>query len=430
MLKSKNNAPLADDTFFHHQEFSHEEFDDIPLNVTYMNNSGKTPLPRSVKKEGELALVREGDPWTLQTSCTESIRYLFAQIIHATCADIAIVPSTGFAMTLFAKNLFRESIAATNSRSSGVQKKKRVLILQDGMSSEVYAWQECVLDVEFVIVPHPQHEDEGWTPLILECLEHGNHGVDVCCLPQVHWSDGSFVDLKIIGRYCNEHGIKLVVDGTQSIGIMDFNVKEIMCDAAACSVHKWLLSPHGMSLVYIHPKYHNSWLPLDQHERSRVAFQDDVYDALENKIGPSGYPDEFLSGARRCDSGGKKNPILEPMICQGLKLVNSIDLEKAQTYLKRLTDEILEGGKRIGFDVQPGPRCGHIIGLRPRTDKMIGRLTPEKMVHVASQLQRKGIFLAVRSGAFRISPYLYTTSKDVKRLITTLKEECETVQQY
>jgi selenocysteine lyase/cysteine desulfurase len=298
------------------------------------------------------------------------------------------------------------------------------------MSSEVYAWQECCwnhLSVEIIVVPHPTSQ-KGWTPLILEYLEKGN--VDVCCLPQVHWSDGSFVDLKIIGRYCSEQGIKFVVDGTQSIGVMEFHVEEIMCDAVACSVHKWLLSPHGMSLVYIHPKYHNSWLPLDQHERSRVVFQDEIYDAVENKIGQRGYPEEFLSGAKRCDSGGKKNPILEPMICQGLKIVNSIDLEKAQAYLKRLTDEILEGGRRLGFDVQPGPRCGHIIGLRPRSEEMVQLLTPERMVRVAKQLQKRGVFLAVRSGAFRISPYLYTNSKDVKRLIAILEEECEKVKVF
>lgn len=391
---------------------------DIPPNVTYMNHSGKTPLPLSVQREGELAMKRESNPWDPQMSCTDSIRSYFAQIIHASPADIAIVPSTGFAMTLFAKNIFR-----TSNRI-----RQRVLILQDEMSSEVYAWQESLSihdgrEVDFIVVPHPTEQMEGWTDMVLKSLEENN--VDVCCLPQVHWSDGSFVDLKVIGRYCHEHDIRFIVDGTQSVGIMDLNVQEIMCDALACSVHKWLLSPHGMSLVFINPRYHDIWLPLDQHERSRAAFQDEIYDALENKIGRKGYPNEFLSGARRFDSGGKKNPILEPMVCQGLKIVKSLDFEQAQAYLRGITDKILEGGRRLGLDVQPGPRCGHIIGLRPSSVEMVQKLTPERMVSIASKLQKRGVFLAVRSGAFRISPYLTTTKEDVDRLIAILGEECE-----
>jgi len=169
--------------------------------------------------------------------------------------------------------------------------------------------------------------------------------------------------LTLIGQYCSEHRIAFIVDGTQSVGIMP-----IKCDALACSVHKWLLGPHGMSLVYIHPKYHDSWLPLDQHERSRSVFQDEVYDAIENNIdAKGGYPAQFLCGARRCDSGGKKNPVLEPTICEGLRILTSIQMDSAQSYLKSITDQILEGGQRIGFDVQPGPRCSHIIGLQPKS---------------------------------------------------------------
>jgi selenocysteine lyase/cysteine desulfurase len=392
--------------------------DKPPRDVIYFNNSGKTALPRSVQRAGELALGRECQPWEPQTSCTEEIRTLFAHIVHASSDDIAIVPSTGFAMTIFANNIFRGS-------SGGV---KKVLILQDEMSSEIYAWQQSQpfpnVQVDFLIVPHPTSE-QGWTPLIMSCLEE--HHVDVCCLPQVHWSDGSYIDLTCIGHYCSDHQIIFIVDGTQSVGIMPMDVERIKCDALACSVHKWLLGPHGMSLVYIHPKYHDTWLPLDQHERSRSIFQDEVYDATENNIDEKGYPAEFVCGARRCDSGGKNNPILEPMICEGLRIVNAIQLDSAQSYLKRITDQILEGGKSIGFDVQPGPRCSHIIGLRPKSPEFVQYLTPEMMVQVANKLKENNIFLAVRCGAFRISPYLKSTSDDVDQLIEALELECRSI---
>ena len=193
----------------------------------------------------------------------------------------------------------------------------------------------------------------------------------------------------------------------------------------AASVHIWLLGPHGQSLVYIHPKFQSCWQPLDQHERSRSVFQDEVYDATEDNISSKGYPEEFISGAARLDSGGKKNPVLLPMVCEGSRIVNQINKSQAQKYLNTIADEILDKARKIGFDIQPGPRAGHIIGLRPKSSDLKVFLTPAKMVDFANNLKQKGIYLAVRCGAFRIGPYLNTTSDDVKKLIEGLKVECK-----
>lgn len=399
---------------------------DKPDDVIYFNNSGKTPLPITVQEAGKRALEKEAHPWKLGAECTDEIRSLFSQLVHASPQDIAITPSTGFAMSLVAQNLFCHKFNRQlnlSGKDGSKTKRLKVLILQDEMSSEVYAWQAYLDQIEFCIVPHPQ-SDDGWTSLILESLQ--KEEIAICCVPQVHWSDGSYIDLKLVGHYCNLHDVVFVVDGTQSVGVMPMNVKEIQCDVLACSVHKWLLGPHGTSLVYIHPKYHDTWQPLDQHERSRLVFQNEVYDATENNIGNEGYPDKFVSGAARCDSGGKKNPILQPMICEGLKIVNALDLNEAQSYLRGITDNILEGAETMGLGIQPGPRAGHIIGLRPNSPELVAFLKPEKMVDIVNRLRtEKNIFLAARSGAFRIAPYLNTSNSDVKILLDALKEELQ-----
>ena len=114
-------------------------------------------------------------------------------------------------------------------------------------------------------------------------------------------------------------------------------------------------------MVYVHPQFHYTWLPLDRHERSRAVFQHEVYDATENNIGPNGYPDAFVVGAARLDSGGKKNPILLSMVCEGLRIVNQINkMEAQEQYLKSLTDEILigVGVKRLDLVYSQGQEQG------------------------------------------------------------------------
>ena len=123
--------------------------------------------------------------------------------------------------------------------------KTQILILQDEMSSEVYCWQEELCKskgCEFVIVSHPTKEEDNWTTLIMDRLrDDRSNNIKVVCLPQVHWSDGSYIDLKCIGEECKRRNIIFVVDGTQSVGICPLNVKEIQCHVLADSVHKWLL---------------------------------------------------------------------------------------------------------------------------------------------------------------------------------------------
>jgi len=145
-------------------------------------------------------------------------------------------------MTMIAHNILREmqvklKCQSFSFSSSSSKKKVKVLLLQDEMSSEVYAWQEIVqeLEIEFIIVPHPT-SSQGWTPIILQILQEHDYNVDICCLPQVHWSDvGSYIDLALIGKVCHLHDIKFVIDGTQSVGIMPFNVQTIRCHGVQCT---------------------------------------------------------------------------------------------------------------------------------------------------------------------------------------------------
>jgi len=63
-----------------------------------------------------------------------------------------------------------------------------------------------------------------------------------------------------------------------------------------------------------------------------------------------------------------------------------------------------------------------MIGLRPISKEMVEYLTSETMVEVAKRLKEKNIFLAVRCGAFRIAPYLDSTSKDWIGSLNRLKK--------
>ena len=128
-------------------------------------------------------------------------------------------------------------------------------------------------------------------------------------------------------------------------------------------------------------------------------------------MSPRGYPEKFYSDARKFDSGGKVNPILIPMLCSSMEEVARIDMQEAQIKLKSLITPLLEWAKDNGFILSPGPHAYHLVGLRPCNR------TPEDLLQVCSKLQEKGIYIAVRCGGFRISPYLTTTPDEIRQLI-------------
>jgi selenocysteine lyase/cysteine desulfurase len=417
-------------------------FNSPPSHICYFNNAGKTPLPPSVQAAGQSSISIEANPWRLPLKETvpDQIRQEFASLIRAYEKEVAICPSTGFALTMVANNLARSwrRRVEEGGQEQAIEE-KQIVILQDEMSSGVYPWQPILESTHATlkIAPHPSDTDgspKNWTDSILSEMSSCTN-LKVVCVPQVHWSDGSLIDVLRVSQTCRDRNAILVIDATQSVGILELNVSSFACPVIlAASVHKWLLGPHGTTLLYVPSRLLEDdlydWQPLDQHERSRIVFQSSVYDATEDNIDEHGYPAEFVDGAARLDSGGKKNPILLPMVLEGLKIVNSLNLKEAQEHLLTLTEYCIQRASemKLEFGIQAGPRAGHILGLRPFGTTLTW-LTPERMVGVVKRLIERGIYIAARAGAFRISPYLNTTYEEVDWLLEglaqVLEEECQ-----
>ena len=103
-------------------------------------------------------------PWTLPDSdaLAERTRALFARVVgadeRAGGADaIAITPSTSYAISQAARNL--EPLCERGAK---------VLVLEDQMSSNVYAWQALCARTGAVLTPVPYPADGDWTRALCE----------------------------------------------------------------------------------------------------------------------------------------------------------------------------------------------------------------------------------------------------------------------
>ena len=365
---------------------------DVPDNITYLNCAAYSPLMNRVREAGLEGLDRKFHPWNLDLTETpaeaERARTLFAELIGAESDDIAIVGSTSYGIEIAARNL-------------KIKSGQQIVILQDQFPSNVYSWRHLAAtkDAVLSIVPRPENGD--WTTVVLECL---NKSVAIAALPPCHWSDGSSLNLVAIGARCRALGIAFVVDGTQAIGAMAFDVREVQPDFVACSAYKWLLCPYSLAFLYAAP-HRQCGIPLEYHRWNHASPKASATEVI--------YPESYNKGARRYDFGEVNNMINMPMTVTALEQIESWTPAAVQKYLKPLTDAVAEGAKERGWKVPAnGHRVGHFIGMRPvgeLSDGVVTRLQMEYNIHVSQ-----------RGGAIRVSPHVYNDAKDIDNFFRAL----------
>lgn len=391
--------------------------------LLYLDSSGKSMQPLPVEKVGIDALIRKSSPWNgIDNTNPDEIRLLYSKIINASQYDIAICHSTSYAISIIAANVVNLKILKNN---------QKVVILEDEMASSVYPWQNAVKlsNSSLVIVKDPAKSmttDSTWTDAIISEIDANTA---IICIPNVHWCDGRYIDLIKIRKFLDNCSFKpplLVIDGTQSIGALPFDVSVIKPAFVACSVHKWLCSPFGMSLVYLNPEYQEFFQPIDFHERNRIGSDNAlIWDEIGVMSRDVGYPEEFKQGAQRIDAGGRPNPVIIPMVKCALELVLKHNPVRIQNYLNNIVQYLIIKISSCSllstvFSVVSVSCYKHFIGLR--LSEEFRSKYPESSMSVISKLlkDKYNVVTAVRYQALRISPYIYTTLDDIDSFVSRL----------
>jgi selenocysteine lyase/cysteine desulfurase len=319
----------------------------------------------------------------------EESRELFARLVGGEADGVAVLPSVSYGMAVAANNV-------------AIREGQKILILDYQFPSNVYPWRELAVErkAEILTVPYPA--DHDWTIAVLDALEED---VAVVTLPNCHWTDGSLVDLVRVGERAREVGAALVVDAIQSLGALPFDVAEVRPDFLVAGAYKWLLGPYGVGFMHVAEGYREG-KPVEHNWINRRG--------SEAFARVAEYQDEFAPGARRYDVGERSNFVLLPMANEALRQILAWEVENVAETVGSLTDLVEARAKDFGVEAMPREkRARHIIGLK------FGPDAPEDL---ATRLAAEGVFVSVRGESVRISPHLYNTEHDVKRLFSGLKK--------
>jgi selenocysteine lyase/cysteine desulfurase len=357
-----------------------------------------SPLLKSVEKAGLRGLRAKRNPTEVSPvdffTESELLRKEYAKLIHVTDPKrIVIIPSVSYGMATVAKNL---------KLSMGDE----IIVASEQFPSNYYAWEKICSEAgaQVKIISPPQElisRGKTWNERILDSI---NAKTKVVALGHVHWADGTLFDLGAIRIRTREVGALLIVDGTQSVGALPFDVQKIQPDALICGGYKWLMGPYSIGLAY-YGEYFNEGKPLEENWINRKNSED-----FSNLIN---YQSAYQEGALRYEVGEHSNFILVPMLLKAVEQINKWHVENIQEYCASITNSGISTLKQKGFWVEDeNYRGSHLIGIRIPKEKNIQS--------IKEQLLKKNIYVSYRGDAIRLAPNVYNDAADINKLIKVL----------
>lgn len=365
----------------------------LPADAHYLNCAYMGPLSRRTQEAGTAAVLRKADPTRIAVSDffaeSDRARALFAALIGAPSERIALVPAVSYALAIVERNLAGRAGA-------------NIVIAAEQFPSNVYAWRRLCrrTGAQLRTVGPPASGDArgaAWNQALLDAIDRDTLLV---ALPHVHWTDGTRFDLERLARRARQVGAAFVVDGTQSIGALPFDVARIQPDFVACAAYKWLLGPYGIGFAYVGERF-SKGEPIEETWIGRAGSED--FQALVD------YRDDYQPGAARFDVGERSNFILVPMAIAALEQLLEWGAAAIQDYCAHLLHDVLTDARSLGFRVEDVEwRAAHLVGLRAPDGVSLAGLD--------AALKRHRVFASLRGTALRVSPNVYNDGEDAAAL--------------
>mmetsp|Transcript_12820 Transcript_12820/g.31959 ORF Transcript_12820/g.31959 Transcript_12820/m.31959 type:complete len:162 (+) Transcript_12820:777-1262(+) len=136
-----------------------------------------------------------------------------------------------------------------------------------------------------------------------------------------------------------------------------------------------------------------------------------------------GYPTELTAAASRADGGGRPNPILLPMIENGLSWVLRLQPARVAATVQPLVTLLRQRCEELGLWV-PRATGPHIIGVGPgQRDACPDQPAVTAWVAAAAaHLKRHKIYVSAKVKVLRVAPHVYNTVEDVEVFVRVLGE--------
>lgn len=241
-------------------------------------------------------------------------------------------------------------------------------------------------------------------------------------LDSVTWVNGFKFDLDEISKITHEVDAYLVLDAIQHIGAMTLDTKRTHIDFITAGGHKWLTTPLGIGILYINKKVINMLEPPFYGYMNTVepkgGWDNFFRDFSKNPI----VDYEYVPTAKKFEYGGTGPYAGEVGLTNSVSLINSIGIDKIQSKILKLKENLIEELNEIGAKV-----------LAPENETNFSSITTFNLnrtlkedYELVDTLNRNGIKVSGRGssgiGGIRISIHYPNEEEDISNLVAFLRK--------
>ena len=370
---------------------------DFPLldEVTYLNAASMGLVPAPIQEEAaafdrELAL--RGTTWfdeAQETGVLERARSAAARLLNARLEAIAITTSATEAFCQAAWWL--RPPAGTNIVSIDLE-----------FPSVTYPWfrvaAETGAEVRLV-----QAKDDPASLCLDDVAALVDERTAVICVSHVQFATGHRLALEDLTELARAHDATLVIDATQSAGMVPIDVQASGVDMLVAGGYKWLGATFGAAVCYLGPSLLERIDPPFVGWRSTV--EPYALDATRMPFAPSARRLEFSTMSYT--AGVALGAAIEYILDLGVERILAHDLA--------LATMLMEGLDRLGATI-----------LTPRADDArAGIVTARFPGHdgeaVAARLNAAGVIVSPRFGSTRFSTHIFNHAADVEQALAAVE---------
>ena len=361
--------------------------------IVYLNCANLGPIPRVAVEATRRALDLKTNPHLIDDrsfyAVPDDFRRAVAQLVGAAPSDIAVTDSTTFGIMLVVNGL-------------DWQAGDQVAITARNFPANRFPWQWLERrGVEVVEVP-----DDPEIPEVERFAAALTPRTRVVSLEWVSYRTGLRRDLAGVGALCRERGVLFVVDGTQGVGGLHFDLAATPCDLLVCSSYKWLLGPVGVGFAYVPPATAERLVPYNVNW-FRVAGAEDFSRLAECEL-------ELVPGASRFDKNAPASFIDLAGAIASADYLAEVTPRAVEEHVRGLLDRLVEGlpaGYRALGSLQPERRSNILC---------FAAATPEGTRGAYERLRAAGVIVSLRDGAIRVSPGIYNNEEEIERVLALL----------
>ena len=378
---------IQDETFWYQIKQAYT----VSPNIINLNNGGVCPAPKVVQEAVERynKLSNEAPSyymWRILDQGREPVRRKLAELAGCSPEEVAINRNSSEALetVIFGLPLKAgDEVVLTkqdypNMINAWKQREKRDGIVLKWISFDFPIEDEALITQKFV---------DAFTPKTK--IVHVTH--------LINWV-GQILPARAIADAAHARGIEVVLDAAHSFAHIPYRIPDLGCDYFGTSLHKWLCAPIGSGMLYI--------------KKDKI-----------NKIYPLfAAPEPDSNDIRKFEHLGTRAFPIEQAIGQAIEFHHMIGSErkaKRLHYLKNYWAQKVQEIPEIEIHTSLDPRFGGAIALVSIAGKTPGEVS--SLLFRNYKIHTTSIVWENISGV-RVTPNVYTTTRDLDVLIKALKE--------